>query len=84
MNTFFFNTGVVPFHNPPVKLSEGQVWRDGTKQIPFDCDNVPENAVFMFACDNPDLQEYKDPGETVIVRLIHNSTLCSKYAYFRV
>jgi len=30
------------------------------------------------------LQEYKDPGETVIVRLIHNSTLCSKYAYFRV
>lgn len=84
MTTFYFNTGVTPFghSNPPMTLSEGQVWRGGTKQIPFDCDDVPENASFMFACDNPELRESKYEG--VIVREIHNSTLCSKYAYFRV
>jgi len=51
-------------------------------QIPFDCDNVPNNAQFKFACDNPELKESK--YENWIVREIFNSTLCSKYAYFQV
>ena len=83
MTTFYFNTGVRPFiHNPPVHIGQGEVLRGGTKQIPFDCDDVPEGADFMFACDNPELRESKYEG--VIVREIHNSVLCSKYAYFRV
>lgn len=65
MQTFYFNTGVkaeIPTnkrHRPdakPVPLCDGQVWRNGTKQIPFDCENVPEGATFSFACDNPNLE----------------------------
>lgn len=83
MRTFYFNTGVRPYnHNPPIKISKGEVLRGGTKQIPFDCNDVPENAVFMFACDNPDLKVLKY-GD-FIVREIFNSVLCSKYAYFRI
>lgn len=83
MKTFYFNTGVQPYkHTPPVKLGPGQIMRGGTMQIPFDCENVPENAVFMFACDNDKLSEaaYKN----VIVREMFNTSMCSKYAYFKV
>ena len=84
MKTFYFNTGVTPFghSNPPMTLGAGEVWRGGTKQIPFDCKDVPDNASFMFACDNPSLRE--STYENVIVREIFNSTLCSKFAYFKV
>jgi hypothetical protein len=62
-------------------LSRGQVWSyNGVKLIPFDCDNVPEGAAFAFACDSPEL----DGHEGHIVRPIHNSTLQSKYAYFKL
>jgi hypothetical protein len=77
MKTFYFNTGVRRHtHNPPVKLEPGYVDRNGTMQIPFDCEDVPEGAVFKFACDNPDAA----PG--LIVREIHNSALVSRYAFF--
>lgn len=84
MKTFYFNTGVKGFgHNPPVKLGKGQIWSsNGIKLIPFDCEDVPPKAHFWFACDNPELSESKREG--VIVRKIHNSTLCSEYAYFKV
>jgi hypothetical protein len=83
MKTFYFNTGVQPYkHNPPVKLSPGHIMKGGTMQIPFDCDNVPDRAQFMFACDNPDLKESE--YENVIVREIFNSALLSKYAYFKI
>jgi len=84
LQTFYFDTGVRPYghSNPPMILSEGQVWKDGTKQIPFDCEDVPSGALFMFACPKADLPESKYPF--VIVREIHNSTLGSKFAYFRV
>lgn len=82
MKTFYFNTGVVPCaHNPPVTLGKGQVWKGGTKQIPFDCGDVPEGASFMFACDYPNLLESKQ--DNLVVRPIHNSALRSKFAYFR-
>lgn len=74
--TFYFNTGV-KYCNYPY-LCEGQIERGGTKQIPFDCEDVPEGATFQFACDNPDLH----PEAGYIVREIHNSALHSKYAYF--
>ena len=83
MNTFYFNTGVVPYdHTPPVILGKGEVWCGGVKQVPFDCDNVPDHATFMFACDNPDLREAHQPN--FIVRPIFNSVLCSKFAYFKI
>jgi hypothetical protein len=78
LKKFYFNTGVI--RNSP--LSEGMVWRNGTKQIPFECKDVPDNATFMFACDNPNLPDSK--YENVIVREIYNSTLIAKYAYFRL
>lgn len=84
MTTFYFNTGVRPetLTNPrfkgPVK---GQVVKDGTLQIPFDCD-APADAALLFLCDTPDLLESKCPG--VIVREVSNTTMCSKFAYMRV
>lgn len=84
MKTFYFNTGVRRdlHNNPPVPLMKGQIWSmNGVKVIPFDCD-APENAVFKFACDNPNLPEADLDGW--IVREIYNSTLISKYAYFSV
>ena len=77
--TFYFNTGVRPYiHVPTVKLSEGQVLRGGTVQIPFDCEDVPENAEFKFGCDDPNIRG------GYLVRPILNSALLSKFAYFQV
>jgi len=82
--TFYFNTGVKPYGctNPPYKLSNGHIIRGGVVQIPFDCENVPENASFMFACDNPELSESKQ--KNVIVRKMYNTVMCSEYAYFKI
>jgi len=79
MNTFYFNTGVLPQNCNG--LTKGQVWRGGTKQIPFDCD-APQDAKLMYLCNNPNLDTAKYPN--VIVREIFNTTMISKYAYFRV
>lgn len=76
--TFYFNTGVKYFDYP--YLCAGEVERGGTKQIPFDCADVPDNATFQFACDNPNL--YPDSG--YIVREMSNTSMCSKYAYFSI
>lgn len=83
MNTFYFNTGVKEGNNP--YLEKTAVKRNslggGTHYvIPFDCEDVPDNASFVFACDNPNL--YPDAG--YIVREIHNSKLISKYAFFKI
>lgn len=79
--TFWFNTGVT------IRGPYGcQQWRNGTIQIPVICENVPENAIFKFACDNPDLPEKK--WNNYFVAEILNSgekgALCSKYAYFQI
>ncbi len=79
MNTFYFNTGVKPYNCNG--LTKGQVWRNGEKQIPFDCD-APEDAELIYLCDNPDLDSAKN--QNVIVREVFNTTINSKYAYFRV
>ena len=87
MNTFYFNTGVRPstVHNPPFPYKyhekKGHSIARGVLEIPFDCD-APQDAEFLFGCDNPDLPESKIPN--VIVREIFNTSLVSKYAYFKV
>jgi hypothetical protein len=78
--TFYFNTGVRPENNP--HLMEGEAWRGGVKQIPFDCEDVPEGAELMFLCDDPNLREAKYPN--VIVRPVSNTKMISRYAYFKV
>lgn len=78
MRKFNFNTGVKIWVNPHIKggIDSG----NGTVVIPFECD-VPENATFLYACDNPNLHP-QTPN--IIVAEIHNSELASKYAYFNV
>jgi hypothetical protein len=66
--TFYFDTGVRPYNfNPPVKPYGRQIIR-GTIQIPFICEDVPDNAFFKFACDNGELPEAKHSN--ILVRKI--------------
>ena len=83
MTTFYFNTGVKPQNvtNWP-GLFKGQILRDGTIQIPFDCD-VPDNAVFQFACNSGDLPEGKYNG-WLVTDIKQPSGMMSKYAYFTI
>jgi len=82
VKTFYFNTGVTPQNGTPdnpIPLMEGQIWRGGTKQIPFQCEDVPDGAVFKFASPYPDVQGH----ENYIVReILEGSAMMSKYAYF--
>ena len=81
--TFYFNTGVRPWNRS--KLFGEQIWKDGTIQIPFTCENVPNGAKFLFACNIHDCWELR--LKSIIVRRIldygHNGLL-SKFAYFSV
>ena len=80
MKTFYFDTGVKPYnHTPPVPIMPGNVVR-GTLQIPFDCEDVPDKAVFLYACD----AENASLDKNVICREMKNTNMCSKFAYFRV
>lgn len=85
--TFYFNTGVRPnpCAKPPIKASPefGQVLRDGTVQIPFQVEGVPENAFLLFLCDNPDLPESKVKN-VLVAKLLPGSGMISKFAYFRL
>lgn len=83
--TFHFDTGVK--FDPSYPDIKGHKWVPAAggglvKVIPFDCDNVPDGATFMFACDYDDQTEALQSD--VIVREIKNSALMSKYAYFRI
>lgn len=78
MKTFRFNTGV-KIHNNPKGPNGGILDGNGVWYIPFDCDNVPDNAVFIHACNS------ENPlTENHIVREMHNTKLLSKYAHFRL
>jgi len=82
MNTFYFNTGVKPqnINNFPYEYhrKKGHVIRK-TLLIPFDCD-VPKDSEFLFASNYSNIELNDD----MVVREIHNSTMLSKYAYFRL
>jgi hypothetical protein len=79
MRTFYYNTGVKPWNNG--KLYDGDKFINNELHIPFDCDNVPENAEFMYLCGNPSL--FNTNGH-IIVREVLNTRMSSKYAYFRL
>ena len=74
MKTFYFNTGVKISVNPHIK--GGVDSGNGIVVIPFQCDDVPDNAIFLHACDNPN-----PANERIIVREIKGE-LHSKYAHF--
>jgi hypothetical protein len=77
MKTFYFNTGVTIG-----SLSKGQIWSsNGVKVIPFDCEDVPDNAIFLHACDT---DTFPPNCPHIIKREIHNSSLRSKFAFFRI
>ena len=81
MKTFYFNTGVNVYaaHNQPDEVMPGNVVCGGILLIPFKCKDVPENAIFKFACDTI------PPGsEHLLKRKIHESNLVSKYAFFLI
>ena len=86
MNTFYFNTGVRPhtIHNPEFPYDyhkkQGHIIRN-TLLIPFDCE-APKNATLLFLCDNPNLPNSQQ--ENVLVAPVSNTTMHSKYAYFRI
>jgi hypothetical protein len=84
MNTFYFNTGVRPetVHDFPYEYhkEQGHIIR-GTLAIPFDCE-APKDATLMFLCDNPNLPE--STLKNVAVFPVSNTSMASKYAYFRV
>lgn len=85
LQEFRFNTGVKVYNFCPLVPCVGEyqiVDENGVKIILFYCTDVPKNATFLFACDNPNLQESK--ANNVIVREIIKGGLCSKYAYFRI
>lgn len=80
MKKFYFSTGVdskTTDHHILGGIDSG----NGVICIPFECEDVPEGATFLFACDSPNLRkEEKD----IICRRIHNSSLLSEYAYFKI
>lgn len=85
--TFYFNTGVRPnpFAAPPIcaHAKFGQIEKGGTIQIPFEVENVPENACLKFLCNYPDLPEGKC-SNWIVAKLFPGSGMCSEYAYFQV
>jgi hypothetical protein len=84
MKTFYFNTGVRmstnSFKNPTDLWAEIKGGGDLVRVIPFDCQDVPEKAELMYLADTPNLSH----TPKVIVREVFNTTLLSKYAYFKV
>jgi hypothetical protein len=87
MQTYYFNTGVEPHKviNFPYDYhkEKGNVIR-GTLLIPFDCEDVPENARFLFATDVEDMNVLNLNPDITIKREIHNSNMVSKYVYFQL
>jgi hypothetical protein len=81
MKTFNFDTGVRFYEVGKKHLMPGhKLSANGIEIIPFDCEDVPENATFQFASDYDLLDRYP----YYIKREIFNSALISKYAYFSV
>ena len=79
MKTFYFNTGVQSYM-VILPLMKGHIIKGGTMQIPFDCDDVPNKATFLYAQDTP--PEIQHPN--IIFREMHNTAMVSKYAFFRI
>lgn len=79
MKTFYFNSGVKPWNCSGLK--PGEKFINNEKHEPFDCEDVPDNATFLYMCNNPELELNNN---SIIVREAFNTRMASKYAYFRV
>lgn len=75
MKTFNFNTGV---KNPEVLMKGHVLSSNGVMLIPFSCEDVPDNAQFAFAGNDPTI------AGNLIVSEMHNTAMSSKFAFFRV
>lgn len=83
MKTFYFDTGVTPKNR--TELCKGQVWKNGTMQIPFDVpDSVPSNALLLGLSNHLDSFGYSDAKNYIIRVEASNTAMVSKYAFFRV
>jgi hypothetical protein len=52
---------------------------NGMLMIPFDCDGVPEGAVFKYA------RSSKPPGgQNLFVAEMHNTNMVGKFAFFEI
>jgi hypothetical protein len=84
MNTFYFNTGVIPHNvsNFPYEYHKkiGNIIRN-TLLIPFECE-APENSTLLYLCNNDKLPESN--YENIGVFPVFNTNMCSKFAYFRL
>lgn len=77
LNRFYFDTGV----RPPSPLHADQVWRNGTKQIPFDCE-APIGSELVCCVGTPDVKILESPFLKSFP--IFNTSLLASYAYFRL
>lgn len=83
MKTFYFNTQVTLHDyvdwpnqlNDTLKHKKG-IFIGGVLHLPFDVEDVPEDAVFLFLADTP--------NETFMVRKIVKSSVNQKYAHFYI
>lgn len=76
IKTFYFNTGVKPYNNSFMEPNDK--WINGERNIPFDCEDVPDGAIFEFGA-----QDDKQGFGGYIVRPMLNTTMDSKFAYFK-
>lgn len=77
MKKYYFNTGVKLSPDSPVMMPGVELSPNGVKVIPFYCDGVPDGYTFAYASTTAPTPEGWYKAE------IHNSTLLSKYAYFK-
>lgn len=77
-----FNTGVKPWNSS--KLGEHEEWINGTKQVAFYVEDVPEGGHFEFACPKETFEQVKKDHPCHEYRKIIGGGLISDYAFFRV
>lgn len=82
---FLFNTGVNVYKMEYADKGKPKYYDptdeiiNGVRHIPFYCNDVPEGATFVFACDYLDHPDAKN----MIVREIVAGNIISKYAFFK-
>lgn len=78
MKTFFFDTGV-KLHNNPNGPIGGVLSRNSVWQIPFECADVPDGSIFVFASNDCPV-----PAGHIRREIKPGSGILSKFAYFRL
>ena len=79
MEKLLFNTGVKPWNSAP--LTEHEEYINNEKHIAFYVEDIPDNGIFQFACD--DISEYENNPYYAIRKIIAGGML-SNYAVFLI